>query len=55
MQKWIKTESDFIKIENKNLKRPDFHKFGLPIEEKNLGSIIKYKLGGNSKRVLFTY
>lgn len=44
-----------MQIENKNLKRPDFHQFGLPIEENNLGSVIKYKLGGNSKRILFTY
>jgi insulysin len=55
MEKWIKSQSHFTQIENKNLERPDFQQFGLPIEEKSLGSVIKYKLGGNSKRVLFTY
>ena len=54
MEKWVKN-SDFTKIENKNLEKSDYSKFGYPMNENSLGSVVKYHVNSHSKSLLFAY
>lgn len=54
MEKWV-LSSEFKKIPNKNIQKPDISSFGYPIPNKNLGSIVKYHVNSHSKTLLFAY
>jgi insulysin len=52
IESWL-LKSDFLKIKNKNLPTPNYHKLGLPIGNDNLASLVKFNLKGKTKSVVF--
>ena len=54
MEAWLK-DSDFRLIENKNLEKPNYQKYGAPMDQNSMGSIIKYHVNSHSKTLLFAY
>lgn len=54
MEEWLR-QSDFSKVENKHLEKPDYKHYGFPISAEHLGSIVKYHINGHAKTLLFAY